>query len=74
MSTSFLQRSCTVAAFKLSEGASSVAVECNRVTSLDVAAIQILVAFYDTLATRGGTFDDFGALRGSSGDHPFGGS
>ena len=30
--------------------------ECDRVTSLDVAALQILVALNDTLAAQGGTF------------------
>jgi anti-anti-sigma factor len=45
-----LHRCCV----KVSEGASSVEVDCNRITSLDVATIQILLALKDTLVARGG--------------------
>jgi anti-anti-sigma factor len=48
-----LHRCCV----QISEGASSVAVECNQVTSLDVAAIQMLVALKDALGAQGGTLD-----------------
>ena len=47
-----LRRCCV----QVSAGASSVTAECDRVTSLDVAALQILVALNDTLAAQGGTF------------------
>ncbi|MGO9115297.1 MAG: STAS domain-containing protein [Thermoguttaceae bacterium] len=46
-----LHRCCV----QISEGASSVAIECDRVASLDVAALQILVALKDTVVAQGGT-------------------
>ena len=47
-----LHRCCV----EVSEGASSVEVECNRVASLDVTALQTLTALKDAVVTGGGTF------------------
>ena len=46
-----LHRSC----IQVSRGASSVVIDCNEVTSLDVAALQIFVALKDALSAQGGT-------------------
>ena len=47
-----LHRCCV----QISERASSVAVECSQVTSLDIAALQILVALKDAVVAQEGTF------------------
>jgi anti-anti-sigma factor len=46
-----LHRHCV----ELSKGASRVVVECDQVTSLDLAALQIIVALSDALVAQGGT-------------------
>jgi anti-anti-sigma factor len=43
-------------AVQVAEGASSVTVECGQVASLDMAAIQILVALHDAILAQGGSF------------------
>lgn len=47
-----LHRCCV----EISQGAASVAVDCQQVASLDIAAIQLMVALNDTLVAHGGTF------------------
>jgi anti-anti-sigma factor len=47
-----LHRCCV----QISAGASSITVDCDQVTSIDIAALQIIVALNDTLVARGGTF------------------
>jgi anti-anti-sigma regulatory factor len=47
-----LHRCCV----QISREASSVTIDCRQAASLDVAALQILVALKDSLAAQGGTF------------------
>jgi anti-anti-sigma factor len=47
-----LHRCCV----QISKGASSITVDCDQVTSIDIASLQILVALNDVLVAQEGTF------------------